>query len=164
MEDDMVKRVGDKFFVAVAPQRGKYDIEEAAKGGITLLINNRPDDDSTGGNDLLTMSSAEIEAQARAAGMDYVHIPVVPARISDDQITAMAEAIKRGGDGYILATCRTGMRALIMYALAQSKIGAVKHEDIIAMGKMMGFDLMEHRERMIQLTKAYEAEKAKAKG
>jgi uncharacterized protein (TIGR01244 family) len=117
----MVKKVGDRFFIAVAPQRGKYDIEEAAKGGINLLINHRPDDDSTGGNDLLTMSSAEIEAQARAAGMDYIHIPVVPAQISDDQITATAEAIKQAGNGYILATCRTGMRALIMYSLAPSK-------------------------------------------
>jgi uncharacterized protein (TIGR01244 family) len=155
----MVKRVGDRFFVAVAPQRGKYDIEEAAKGGITLLINYRPDDDSTGGNDLLTMSSAEIEAQARAAGMDYIHIPVIPTQISDDQITATVEAIKQAGDGYILATCRTGMRALIMYALAQSKIGAVKHEDMLAMGKAMGFDLIEHRERMIQFNKAHAAAK-----
>jgi uncharacterized protein (TIGR01244 family) len=159
----MVKRVGDRFFVAVAPQRGKYDIEEAAKGGINLLINFRPDDDSTGGNDLLTMRSAEIEAQARAAGMDYIHIPVVPTQISDDQITATAEAIKQAGNGYILGSCRTGMRALIMYGLAQSKIGAVKPEDIVAMGKAMGFDLMEHRERMIQLNRAHaEAEKAKA--
>jgi uncharacterized protein (TIGR01244 family) len=159
----MVKRVGDRFFVAVAPQRGKYDIEEAAKGGITLLINNRPDDDSQNGNDMLTMSSAEIEAQARAAGMGYIYLPVVPTQITDDQITAMGEAIKQGGDGYTLATCRTGMRALIMYALAQAKIGAVKAEDMMAFGKAMGFDLIEHRERMIQLNKAHEAaEKAKA--
>jgi uncharacterized protein (TIGR01244 family) len=158
----MVKRVGDRFFVAVAPQRGKYDIEEAAKGGITFVINNRPDDDVSRG-DLLSMSSAEIEAQARAAGMGYVHLPVVPTQISDDQITAMGEAIKQAGDGYILATCRTGMRALIMYALAQSKIGAVKPEDMMAVGKAMGFDLIEHRERMIQLNKAHAAaEKAKA--
>jgi len=59
--------------------------------------------------------------------MDYVHIPVVPAQISDEQITAMAEAIKQAGDGYILATCRTGMRAMTIFALAQAKIG-VKHE------------------------------------
>jgi uncharacterized protein (TIGR01244 family) len=153
----MVKRVGDKVFVAVAPKRGNYDIEEVAKGGINLIINNRPDGESPD-----QMSSAEIEAEARALGMDYVHIPVMPAKITDDQITAMVEAIKRGGDGYILVTCRTGMRAMIMYALAQSKIG-VNSEPMIASAKAMGFDIMEHRERMIQLNKAYaEAEKAKA--
>jgi uncharacterized protein (TIGR01244 family) len=153
----MVKRVGDRFFVAVAPKRGNYDIEEVAKGGINLIINNRPDGESSD-----QMSSAEIEAQARALGMDYIHIPVVPGQISDDQITAMAEAIKQVGNGYILATCRTGMRAMIMYALAQSKIG-VNCEGMIATAKAMGFDLMEHRERMIQLNRAHtEAEKAKA--
>lgn len=153
----MVKRVGDRFFVAVAPKRDNYDIEEVAKGGINLIINNRPDGDSSD-----QMSSAEIEAQARALGMDYVHIPVVPGQITDDQITAMAEAIKQAGDGYILATCRTGMRAMIMYALAQSKMG-VNCEGMIATAKAMGFDIMEHRERMIQLNRAHaEAEKAKA--
>jgi uncharacterized protein (TIGR01244 family) len=84
--------------------------------------------------------------------MDYIHIPVVPGQISDDQITAMAEAIKQGGNGYILATCRIGMRAMIMYALAQSKIG-VNCEGMIATAKAMGFDRMEHRERMLQLNR-----------
>jgi len=158
-EDDMVKRVGDKIFIAVAPKRGNGDIEEVAKGGINLIINNRPDGESDD-----QMSSAEIEATARALGMDYVHIPVVPAQISDEQITAMAEAIKQAGDGYILATCRTGMRAMIIFALAQAKIG-VKHEDLLGIAKTMGFDLIDHRERMIQLNKAHaEAEKAKAEG
>jgi len=59
-EDDMVKRVGDKIFIAVAPKRGKGDIEEVAKGGINLIINNRPDGESDD-----QMSSAEIEATAR---------------------------------------------------------------------------------------------------
>jgi uncharacterized protein (TIGR01244 family) len=156
-EDDMVKRIGDKFFIAVAPKRTNYDIEEVAKGGINLIINNRPDGESYD-----QMPSEEIEGQARALGMDYVHIPVIPTQITDDQITAMEEAIKRGGDGYILATCRTGMRALIMYALAHCKNGG-NPEDMMAIGKKMGFDLIEHRERMIQLNRAYkEAEKAKA--
>jgi len=152
----MVKQVRDKFFIAVAPRRGQKDVEEAAKGGVKLLINNRPDGESAD-----QMSSAEIEAAARASGMDYVHIPVVPGQISDEQISAMVEAIKSAGDGYILATCRTGMRSMIMFALAQAKIGA-KYDDLFAIGKAIGFDLMDHRDRMIRLYA--EAEKAKAEG
>jgi uncharacterized protein (TIGR01244 family) len=148
-EKDMVKKVGERFFIAVAPERGNSDIEDVAKGGINLLINNRPDGESDD-----QMSSAEIEARARAAGMDYVHIPVIPTAITDDQITAMGEALKQAGDGYILATCRTGMRAMIIYALAQSKIGA-EADEMMAIGKTMGFDLIDHRERMIQFNRAY---------
>jgi uncharacterized protein (TIGR01244 family) len=147
----MVKRVGERFFIAVAPERSNPDIEDVARGGINLIINNRPDGESHD-----QMSSAEIETRARAAGMDYVHIPVIPTAITDDQITAMAEALKRGGDGYILATCRTGMRAMIIYALAQSKIG-VEADDMMAIGKTMGFDLVDHRERMIQFNRAFKA-------
>jgi uncharacterized protein (TIGR01244 family) len=155
----MVKRVGDKFFIAVAPRRGQKDIEEAAKGGINLIINNRPDGESDD-----QMSSAEIEAAARAVGMNYIHIPVVPNQILDEQISAMAGAIQQGGDGYILATCRTGMRSMTMFALVQAKTG-VKFDDLLGLAKTIGFDLIEYRERMVQLNNAHaEAEKAKAKG
>lgn len=61
----MVKRVGEKFFIAVAPKRGNKDIEEAAKGGINVIINNRPDGESDD-----QMSSAEIEAAAQAVGVE----------------------------------------------------------------------------------------------
>jgi len=154
----MVKRISDKFFIVVAPKRGSDDIEQVAKGGINLIINNRPDGESSD-----QMSSAEIEAKTRALGMDYVHIPVIPNQITDDQITAMADAIKQAGDGYILATCRTGMRAMILYSLAQAKIG-VNYEDLMGIAKTMGFDLIDHRDRMVQLNAAAEKAKAAAEG
>ena len=88
----MVKRISDKFFIVVAPKRGSDDIEQVAKGGINLIINNRPDGESAD-----QMSSAEIEAKTRALGMDYVHIPVIPTQITDEQITAMGDAIKQAG-------------------------------------------------------------------
>lgn len=153
----MVKRVSDRFFIAVAPKRGQKDVAEAGKGGINLIINNRPDGESAD-----QMSSAEIEAEARAAGVDYIHIPVVPDQITDEQISAMDEAIKQGGDGYILATCRTGNRAMIMYALVQAKNG-VKYGDLMALAKEIGFDLIEHRDRMMRLNSDH-AEAQKAKG
>jgi uncharacterized protein (TIGR01244 family) len=159
MEDDMVKRVTERFFIAVAPRRGKKDIEEVAKGGINLIINNRPDGESAD-----QMSSAEIEADARAAGVDYVHIPVVPGQISDEQISAMAEAIKQAGDGYILATCRTGMRSMTMFSLVQAKAG-VNFDDLLATAKTIGFDLIEYRDQMTLLNKAHAAaQKANAQG
>jgi uncharacterized protein (TIGR01244 family) len=159
MEDDMVKRVTERFFIAVAPRRGKKDIEEVAKGGINLIINNRPDGESAD-----QMSSAEIEADARAAGVDYVHIPVIPGQISDEQISAMAEAIKQAGDGYILATCRTGMRSMTMFSLVQAQAG-VNFDDLLATSKTIGFDLIEYRDQMTLLNKAHAAaQKAKAQG
>lgn len=153
----MVKHVADRFYIAVAPRKGKRDVEDAAKGGINLIINNRPDGESED-----QMSSAEIEAEARAHGADYVHIPVVPGEITDEQIDAMDAAIKKVGDGYILATCRTGMRSMTMYALAKAKNGE-KFDNLLGIAKIIGFDLIEYREKMVQLNKAHaEAEKAKA--
>ena len=47
------------------------DLQAVAAQGVRLLVNNRPDGEEPG-----QPSSAEIEAAARAAGLDYHHIPV----------------------------------------------------------------------------------------
>lgn len=76
----------------------------------------------------------------------------------------MADAIQQAGDRYVLATCRTGMRSMIMFALAQAKVG-VEYGDLMGLAKEIGFDLIEHRDRMMRLNTAHaEAEKAKADG
>ncbi len=61
--------VADDFFAS--PQISLADIEEAARIGVTLIINNRPDGEEPG-----QIAGAEIEAAARAAGLDYVAFPV----------------------------------------------------------------------------------------
>ena len=59
------------------------DMDEAAAQGIRLIVNNRPDGEEPG-----QPARAEIEAAARAAGLDYRHIPIAggfpPERIEAD--------------------------------------------------------------------------------
>jgi uncharacterized protein (TIGR01244 family) len=107
------------------------DIDEAAAQGIRLIVNNRPDGEEPG-----QPSSTEIEAAARAAGLDYRHIPIAggfpPARIE-----AMAEALEQGP---ALLFCRSGTRSAFLWALARAARGAPVEESIAA-AAAAGYDL-----------------------
>jgi len=109
------------------------DITDAAAQGVTMIVNNRPDHEEPG-----QLTSAEIEAAARAAGLDYRHIPVAGG-LNPTQIDAMAEALG-GADGKTLAFCKAGTRSTYLWALAQSSRG-VDGDTLIAQAAGAGYDL-----------------------
>ncbi len=101
----------------VSPQVTLDQVVAASSEGITLIVNNRPDgesDDQTPG--------ADIEAAAKAAGIDYVAIPVGHSGFSMPQVDAMIAALNKT-DGVTLAYCRSGTRSTLLWALAQAKLG-----------------------------------------
>lgn len=128
----MFKTVTDAFMVA--PQIDVDAVASAAADGVTLVINNRPEDetaDQTPGPD--------IEAASRAAGLDYVAIPVTHAGFAEWQVTAMAEALENA-EGKVLAYCRSGTRSTLLWALARASRG--DHPAILAeQAADAGYDL-----------------------
>jgi uncharacterized protein (TIGR01244 family) len=111
----MFRQITNQVFAS--PQIGLAEVAEAKAQGITLIVNNRPEgesDDQTPGG--------EIEAAARAAGLDYVAIPITHAGFSQAQVTAMAEALASAA-GPVLAYCRSGTRSTLLWALAEASRG-----------------------------------------
>ena len=111
----MFRTLTDNIFVA--PQITVEDVAGASKAGVTLIINNRPEDESAD-----QTPGAEIETAARAAGMEYVAIPVTHSGFAEWQVTAMADALEKA-DGKILAYCRSGTRSTLLWALARASKG-----------------------------------------
>ncbi len=107
------------------------DLEAIADAGIRLVVNNRPDGEEPG-----QPPSAEIEAAARAAGLDYRHIPVAGG-FPRDRVEAMAEALEQGP---LLAFCRSGTRSTWLWALARASRGA-EAEGLIGQAAEAGYDL-----------------------
>lgn len=118
----MFRQLTDRIFVA--PQIAVGDVKDAAQAGVTLIINNRPEDETAD-----QTPGGEIEAAARAVGMDYIAIPVTHAGFAEWQVTAMAEALAKT-DGKILAYCRSGTRSTLLWALAQASKG--EHPAVLA--------------------------------
>jgi len=132
-----MRRLDPTTFVLVR-QLAVADIDEAAAQGIRLIVNNRPDGEEPG-----QPCSAEIEAAARAAGLDYRHIPIAGG-FPPERVEAMAQALEQGP---LLAYCRTGTRSTFLWALARAARGAPAEESVAA-AAAAGYDLGPIRARL----------------
>ena len=126
------RRVTDQL--SVSPQITLADVDEAARQGFRLIVNNRPD-----GEDPAQPSAAEIEAAAKAAGLAYHHIPVRGGP-TPDQVDA-TRALLSTAEGPILAFCRSGTRSIVTWSLSQANAGEKSRSELIALGRDAGYDL-----------------------
>jgi uncharacterized protein (TIGR01244 family) len=126
------RRVTDQL--SVAPQIALADLATAAAQGFKLVINNRPD-----GEDPTQPTSAEVEAAARAAGLDYFHVPVrgAPTR---EQVEA-ERAILDENPGPVLAFCRSGTRSIVTWSLGEAESGERTRDELVKLGEAAGYDL-----------------------
>jgi uncharacterized protein (TIGR01244 family) len=108
--------------VMVAGQIEIADLADARRQGVTMVVNNRPDGEDPG-----QPTSAEIEAAAEAAGIDYRHIPIARG-MGPAQIEEMVSALTELGDGRMLAYCRSGMRSCLAWAVASREQGQSREE------------------------------------
>ena len=119
--------------ISVYGQLEVDDVAAAAEQGFAALINNRPDGEEPG-----QPSSAEIAAAARAAGLDYRYLPLVPGGLDNDIVREFQTAL---GDlpGPVLAFCRSGTRSTTLWAAANAaRLGV---DAVIGAAAEAGYDL-----------------------
>ena len=100
----------------VAPQLTPAAMAEAAAAGFKSVVNNRPDFE----HGPEQPSNAQIEAAARAAGLEYRHLPVDGSYQSPEEIAAFAVLLQHLPRP-MLAFCRSGARSARLYTAAVSR-------------------------------------------
>lgn len=75
--------------VFVSGQLFESDVKLLAKQGVLSIINNRADNESPG-----QPLSADLAKLAEKLGITYVHFPVNPGALSDDDLAAFAAAVE----------------------------------------------------------------------
>ena len=128
----MIRQLDDKTMVS--GQLLPDQIAELKAQGVTMLVNNRPDNEDAG-----QPLSADLEAAAEAAGMEYRHIPIRYGMGPSD-VEAMRDAINATGEGKLLAFCRSGNRSTLAWAVARSEDGA-EPEELHKCAEAAGFSL-----------------------
>ena len=116
----MAHQLDDKTMVdgQIAPG----DVAALKNEGVTMVVNNRPDDEDVG-----QPAGEEIEAACKAAGVDYRHIPIARGMGPAD-VEAMRAAIAEVGDGKMFAFCRSGNRSALAWAVARSEDGLPREQ------------------------------------
>jgi uncharacterized protein (TIGR01244 family) len=128
----MYRQLNDRTLVA--GQISPDDVSDLKQLGVTLIVNNRPD-----GEDIGQPESEDIAAAAKAAGIEYRHVPIARGMGPSD-IEAMREAMHAAGEGKLFAFCRSGNRSVLSWAVAKSEDG-VSREELNRMANEAGFDL-----------------------
>jgi uncharacterized protein (TIGR01244 family) len=108
---------------AVAPQISPQDFAGLAAAGFKRVISNRPDAEVPP-----DLSSAVMASAAEAAGLDYVHVPIVgmPSEAAVETIFAAV----RSADGPVLAYCRSGTRSITAWAIGQALHGGAAPDEL----------------------------------
>ena len=130
--------------VWASPQITLGDIAKAAETGVTLIVNNRPENESAD-----QTPGADIAAAAAQAGIAYLAIPITHAGFSRDQVNAMQKALAANA-GTVLAYCRSGTRSTLLWALAQAAAG-VEPAAIAQAAEAAGYDVSPIRALIDQL-------------
>lgn len=126
--------------LAVAGQITPADVARIAAEGYTAILNNRPDGEEPG-----QPPAAEVEAAARAAGLAYIHQPVVGTNITAADVETFGRLLEET-PGRILAHCRTGTRCTMLWLLSQS--GKQPADALLATAREAGYDLEALRPRL----------------
>ena len=119
--------------VFVTGQIQPDDVAEFADRGVAIIVNNRPDREEAD-----QPAGAEIEAAARAAGIDYVHIPIVDA-FAEEKVAAMGDALANA-EGNVVIFCKSGTRSAYLWALARARQGA-DVDELMFRARQAGYNL-----------------------
>ena len=118
---------------AVSPQILPDDCQAIADAGFKTIICNRPDTEITP-----DCCATAIESAAKAAGLNFVTLPLTHQTMNAENVAAHRAAID-ATDGPVLAYCASGTRSSIAWSLGQA--GDIPCEEIIAATTQAGYDL-----------------------
>lgn len=116
----MLRQLHDQ--ILVSGQIAPHEVAGLAQQGITVLVNNRPDNEEPG-----QPFASEIEEAAAKAGIAYRFIPIIRG-IGPADVQSMKEAVHAAEGGKLLAFCRSGMRSAFAVSLARRDDGTSAEE------------------------------------
>ncbi len=118
--------------IAVSGQISPAHVASIASQGFKVLVNNRPDGEDPG-----QPGSAQIEAAALAAGLEYFHLPVTGMNFPGPDVAKMA-TLFNDDSRPLFAFCRTGTRCANLWVATRSEDDrplALEH------ARTLGYDL-----------------------
>lgn len=115
------------------------DLDEVARRGFrSVVCNRRPGEAEDHPDD------RPLQERAAELGLAWRCIPVTPGEYSEDDIAAFGEALETLPTP-ILAFCKTGKRAVHLWARARSQGESCDIPALLAAARAAGHDLDEHR-------------------
>jgi len=129
-----MKKLHNNLFVS--GQITPNDFQTMSDAGITVIINNRPDNEESG-----QLSAADAAELAIQQGIEYHYLPMVNGQPLPPTLVEDFKVIIDSTDQPILAHCRSGMRSSFLWALGQIPLGKITVDDAIDSAQAAGISL-----------------------
>jgi len=126
-----VKKLSDEL--SVSAQIMPQDMIALKEAGFRSIICNRPDGEAAD-----QPSARELEVAASARGLEFVHLPVVSGKMSDDDAVKFGQ-ISKSLPKPTLAFCRTGTRSTSLWCLANASTKPLPA--LLGAAKAAGYDM-----------------------
>ncbi|TNE69736.1 MAG: TIGR01244 family phosphatase [Rhodobacteraceae bacterium] len=126
-----IKKITDGL--SVSGQIQPEDMEKLKRRGFRAVVCNRPDGEAAD-----QPTHEEMEQAAKAAGLEFLYLPVTPGMVTEETATAFRQALTEL-PGPVFGFCRTGTRTTTLWSLAMAKEKSVV--DILAATKAAGYDM-----------------------
>ena len=133
-----IRKVSEQFSVSGQLMPDALPALQAA--GVRTLICNRPDHEAPD-----QPEHALIEQRARELGMEVHYLPVVHDTINAQNVEDFA-ALLRSSPSPVHAWCRSGLRSITLWSLAQIRNGADPSEQV-SNATRLGFDFRSFRDK-----------------
>lgn len=118
---------------SVSPQITPDDVKAIAGAGFRSVMCNRPDGEEMGQPDY-----AEIEAAAKAEGLETRWVPIISGAVTQDALDQFRSALS-DMPGPMLAYCRSGTRCAMLWSIAH--YGTLSNDDILRATQAAGYDM-----------------------
>lgn len=132
---------------AVSPQIQIEDLQKIADAGFTRVINHRPDGEGT-----YQPATADLQAEAKRLGLKFIDLPFRPRQLSDETFDALNAELETSNEP-TLAYCRSGTRAITIWAMSQVKDSKLTPKQAIEIADKAGYRLQGQKQVLEQLAK-----------
>jgi len=124
--------------VTVADQPTVEDLEACRSEGYAGVVNLRQENEPE-----QPLSPAEEGQRVHELGMEYLHVPVGGAPLSEAGVASVCEFIDRlaGAGAKVLVHCRKGGRAMALVLIQQARAHGWTVEEAIEKGRQMGLEV-----------------------
>ncbi|CAN5893612.1 TIGR01244 family sulfur transferase [soil metagenome] len=122
--------------IAIGDQPTEADLEvlkaEGYRGVVNLRHEGEPDQ---------TLSPAEEEQRVRALGMDYLHVGIGGAPLTESSVSAVCEFLDKHADEPVLVHCKLGGRAAALVLLHKARAEGWDADEALGQGEAMGLQV-----------------------
>lgn len=136
-----IRKVTPRY--SVSPQIAPEDLDTIRAQGFTTVICNRPDEENPP-----PLQAAAMAEAAKAAGLEFVVIPLTHQTMTPENIARQEEAAA-SSEGPVLAYCASGTRSTVIWSLARADEG-MPADEILKTAAEAGYDLSGLRPRLEQ--------------